>query len=264
MSIHRFTVNVPNPTSKTVLSELRLENAKLANIFPIDVPEANLEVLRAGLALDPCDPGKRNIAVRLAAHASLDIHVTVVTADLPRRAIGGSAMLNLADRRGGKVVGGVLLACIDRSAPEWPGKEVSTSTPCPAVLATTVYGVTIGADPSKRPAKKALPIGAQFNLVAPIMNPKAQSLMGVMVYLEHLGISGATFVPASWNVGILRQGDIFYATWHVNTDNSRLGSFNASIVVASDGSDRTRLICPVIMGQARLEPARHRDRRRPE
>lgn len=255
MVTHRFTVNVPNPEPKPVTARLHLARVtpNALRALALDVPITDLKVLDAGITLDPCaSKGERDLQLRLAPFSSADVHVVITTAPVdPRR--GGTTAFNLVDERGGNVVGGVLLACADRVIPEGPGQVVNTPRPCPVVLAKAPYPIAIGGDPTTPPANATFPQGQALELVAQITNPRKVRLQDVQVYLEHLGTSDASFVPATWNVGTLDPGAVFYATWSVFTSGVLTGAFRASIVVSSQSTDATRLSGELEIGRKRVD-----------
>jgi hypothetical protein len=261
MTTHRFAVNVPNPEPSSVTVELGFQQAGAADLqaLLLQVPKAELEIERAGISLDPCDAGERGLKRRLRAHSSIDVYATVVTQSPANPAKGGTAALQLTDRRNGKVVGGVLLACIDPPMQDGPGQDVPTRTPCPVTLSRAPYAVEPDTDPSSS-APQTIPSGATVDLVARLTNTKRPRLTDVTAYLEHLGGSDAQFTPAVWNIGTLRQDDVFYATWRVTATGISSGSFEISIVVQSKGTDPTRLKAPIRIGSPK-EPSRSRTRK---
>jgi len=133
----------------------------------------------------------------------------------------------------------VLLACIERAFPDTPGIVVPARKACPVVLAD-LYGSRHAEDPTKL-RTHTLALENEFTLVGAITNPTSRPLAGVTTYLEHLGLSGATFIPQTWNVGTLRPQDIFYATWAIMTAGAQPGAFESAVVVQSKGSVAKRL-----------------------
>lgn len=241
MTTHRFTVNVPNPTARSASVQLSLEPASLKDfdLSGHDFPEADLEVIDTGLTLDPCvEEGKPSLEVKLQPFASIDIHVVVNTAPPKKPGVVG---FHLVDRRRGKNVGGVLLVCMDPPFVEPVSQMVSTPNPCPATLATDLYAISPGDDPSKPSNVRPIRPGATLELVAQITNPTRNSLNDTQVYLEHLGASNMEFAPGTWNVGVLGKGDVFYATWLIRATTWLTGSFEMGIVVVSEGMDPVRL-----------------------
>jgi hypothetical protein len=61
------------------------------------------------------------------------------------------------------------------------------------------------------------------------------------VYLDHLGVSDATFRPATWNLGDFRPKETFFAAWQVDARDLAPGVFRASVVALSEGRDPVRL-----------------------
>lgn len=234
MTTHRFVVNVPNPTRSGASVELSLERGDLAALGQpgLDVPATELEVAEASISLEPCDEGGGKLSVRLKPFTSIDVYVTVRTADPPDPNIGGAAAVHLVDRRFGKIAGGVMLVCLDRPHAETPGQLVTTRGTCPAELADLSFS-DHETDPTKL-RSRTIPANDQRTLVAAITNPTSRSLTDVTIYLEHLGLSGAVFTPQAWNAGTLRPSDTFYATWIVGSHDALPGSFDASIVVNSE------------------------------
>ena len=258
MKTHRFTINVPNPTDASAVVNLSLEPDSVVGLKPpLDVPRAAIKVTKAFLSLEPCaQEGPSKLKLTLKPYASVDVHVTAVTSDPADRRAGGAAAIQVVDRRGGRIVGGAMFVCVDGRAGMSPGRFLATKKPCPVTLAQNPYGVPLDGHPLKA-IIKMLPLAQTFTLVAPITNPRATTLQEVTVYLEHLGRTGATFVPGRWNVGALDPGQIFYATWTV-TSGSMPGNFEASVVVESRNADPTRLMVPVRMSEERPSPVRHR------
>lgn len=241
MTYHRFTVNVPNPIRQSASVQLRLEPAKQQDFYwlPRDCRKADLEVIDAGLALDPCaEEGKPGLKLKLEPFTSTDIHVVVKTAPSNKPGVAG---FHLVDRRKGKDVGGVFLVCLDPPFVEPVGQTVSTPNPCPATLARDLYVIRSGDDPSKPSKAKPVRLGDSLELVAQITNLTGKSLKDTQVYLEHLGASDVEFTPGTWNIGTLGKGDVFYATWLIRTTAWQTGSYETSIVVVSQGQDPVRL-----------------------
>jgi len=242
MAVHRFSVHVPNPDPRSALVRLRLRKVtpKRLAALALDMPPHELEVTSAGITQDPCaEHGPREVTLKLAARSSADVFVVIGTAAPPRRR-GGAVAFDLVDERGNRPAGGVLLACIDRPGPEAPGSVIVPKKPCPVVLARAPYPVAPQSDPRKPAGGPTLAAGGTVELVAPLTNPRKTTLSGVRAYLEHLGVSDASFAPLTWNVGDLAPGDIFYATWPIMAGTST-GVFHASIVVTSKGADPVRL-----------------------
>jgi len=256
MKTHRFTITVPNPTDASAVVNLSLEPDSVAGLKPpLDVPRAAIKVTKAFLSLEPCaQEGPSKLKLTLKARTSVDVHVTAITSDPADRRIGGTSAIQVVDRRGGKVVGGAMFVCVDGPAAMSPGKFLATKKPCPVTMAKNPYGVPLDGHPLKA-IIKTLPLAQTFTLVVPITNPRATTLRDVTAYLEHLGRTGATFVPGRWNVGALEPGQVFYATWTV-TSGSRPGNFEASVVVESRNADPTRLMVPVRMSEERPAPNR--------
>lgn len=258
MSKHSFTVNVPNPTAKTVSVQLRLEPSKASDLsgFRREQRRGALNVLGARLGLHPCaESGKQNLNLKLAPYESVDVYAIVDTGPAKKPGVAG---FQLIDSRNGKDVGGVFLICVDPPVVENTGHVIATKNPCPVVLATAMFAVAQDGDPIKAQAMHSIQPGDAADLVAPIANRTRKSLSGVQVYLEHLGASNATFVPGLWNAGVLHRGDVFYATWRVRTSTWQSGSFRASIVVAADGFDPVRLD-----GDLVIAPRRQRSSKAP-
>jgi hypothetical protein len=222
--------------------QLRLEPTKQEHpswwLHP-DGQRTLLKVTNTRITLDPCaERGKRELTIKLEPFTSVDVHVLVTTAPSRRP---GIAAFHLVDRRSGNDVGGVLLVCADPPFVEPASQVVSTASPCPAVLATDLYAMQSGEDPSKSSVAKPMVAGETMELVAPIVNPTGTPLREAQVYLEHLGGSNAEFTPGTWNLGTLAPNSVFYATWRVRMSPWQVGTFSASIVVMSQGTDPVRL-----------------------
>jgi hypothetical protein len=241
MTVHRFPVNVPNADGQSVAVHLRLQKLTAERLarLGVDIPKGELEVVHAGITADPCaEVGEREFELKLPARTSTDVYVVITTGATSGRK-GAATAYNLIDERGGVVAGGVLLTCVERTSPASAGQVVAARRPCPVVLAQDAYVIDIGETPS-RPRAKALSTYDTFEFVVPVTNPRKSALREVTVYLEHLGISDATFAPAIWNVGTMAPGDVFYATWQVTT-GWFTGALRASVVVASSDTDAVRL-----------------------
>jgi hypothetical protein len=242
MATHRFSVNVPNTGDRAASVQLRLEPTRQGQPAWLhhEGLKTPLEVKSTMITLDPCaGRGTPELTVDLEPFSSVDVHVVVTTAPSGRPAI---AAFHLIDRRGGKDAGGVLLVCADPPFVESAGQTVSTQNPCPAVLAADLHSMRPGDDPSKSSAATPMLAGSSMEIVAPITNPTRTPLKQTQVYLEHLGGCNAEFTPGTWNLGTLAPKAIFYATWRVRTSAWQVGTFNASIVVISQGTDPVRLV----------------------
>ncbi len=253
MAQHRFKVNVPNPTDRSVAVQLRLEPGSSADLLelPREYRRGALKVEAAGLTFDPCATvGRPMLKLKLAARASVDVYAIVATAAAKKP---GAAGLHVIDNRGGKDVGGVFVVCVDPPLADTVGVVVPTRRPCPASLAD-LYIVARGSEPDKANAVALLPgdAGALVTVIA-----AGQALKGVQVYLEHLGTGNAEFVPGNWNIGSVKRGDTFIAHWALQTSAWQTGTFRASIVVVADGFDPTRVNGDFTIGQRkRKTPAR--------
>lgn len=251
MTNHRFTVNVPNPSAKAVTVQLHLQPAQRTDLawLPKEHTRNGLEVLTAGLSLEPCaKEGKPTLKLKLEPYASIDVHVLVTTAAARKPGIAG---FHLVDERKGMDPGGVFLVCMDPPFVEPAGQLVDVANPCPATLATGLYAIAPGEDPSQQGKARAIVPGEALELVAQITNPTGTRLKDVQVYLEHLGASNLGFTSGTWNVGNLDKGDVFYATWPVFLPAPQAGSFQASIVVTSQGKALTRLQGSFALGARR-------------
>ena len=254
MPIHRFTVNIPNPTARKAVARLRLVPVKVTDLkrLALDLP-GKLDIVSAGITEDPCATGDRTeLRLGLAPQESVDVHVVIDTG------VGGEGAVafNLVDERPHRT-GGVMLLCVEPALTESAGQLVPTARPCPVVLGGDAYAVARGADPSKPPSDGRIPLEADLELVAPITNPRSRRLEEVEVYLEHLGLSDAEFTPGTWSVGSLAAGDLFFATWPLRTSGQMTGTFDACVVVASRGKDPVRLHA-LIEISAKVRPERPR------
>ncbi|MBI5118864.1 hypothetical protein HZA56_20540 [Candidatus Poribacteria bacterium] len=241
MTTHRFTVNVPNPTTQRASVQLRLEPAKRQGFswLPREFPKAGLKVIAAGLALDACaEEGNPTLKLKLEPFTSIDVHAVVNTAPSKKPGVAG---FHLVDHRKGKDVGGVFLVCIDPPLDEPVSQTITTPNPCPATLARNLYLIQPGDDPSKVSRIKSVRPGDILDLVAQITNPTGKSLKNTQVYLEHLGVSNVEFTPSTWNIGTLGKGAVFYATWPIRITAWQTGSFEPSVVVLSQRTDPVRL-----------------------
>ena len=255
MATHRFEVNVPNPSDQNVSAKLRLEPAKRADLSWLHHKglKTDIKVISTYIALDPCaQEGQPDLKLELEPFASIDVYVIVNIAPSKTPSV---AAFHLVDRREGKDVGGVLLVCTDPPFAEPASQLVTTRNPCPAVLATGLYAIQPGDDPSKSVPVEPILAGDTVEIVAQITNPTTNPVKNTQAYLEHLGVSNAEFTPGTWNMGTLAKGDIFYATWPIRTTAWQAGSFNACLVVTSQGMDPVRL-----NGTIKLAPRQGSDR----
>ena len=238
--IHRFAVNVPNPTPKKVGVLLRLERATGIDLNAYGAASSRaLKVSHAGIARGPCaDRGEERIKLTLDPRTSVDVYVVIEseTGGKP-----GAATYNLVDNRGGVDVGGVMVACIDPPLVDAPGQPVKPRRPSPVVLANALYAVLPGEDPAKPASAADLAGLSEFDLVAPVTPASKQALTDVRIYLEHLGASDAGFAPGTWNAGTMQPGDVFYATWRLTLSSLNSGAFRASVVAAAAKFDPVRL-----------------------
>jgi hypothetical protein len=246
MTTHRFTVNVPNPSPKPVLVTLRLTPVKPGGgRAPLDVPDGPIEVGHVGLTLEPCGKGEDGqLDVKLEPLASVNVHVVV---EVNASGRGGSAAFRLSDERGGRVVGGVTLVCVDRAAPEHAGVVVPSPNPCPVTLAGAAHFGQLGGDPAKA-ANDSLTVGTTMELVVPVTNPTGAVLPDACVYLEHLGASAATFRPRTWNLGRFQPNETFFGAWDVSALGVTAGIFRASLVALCDAHEPVRLQLPFKLG----------------
>jgi hypothetical protein len=246
MAIHRFAINVPNPSAQGVAAELRLEPVKkgLPGVTP-PLPDGQLRVENAGLSLDPCgDAGKDVLGLKLAPFSS-----AAVTAAVTIASGKGVAAYHVVDRRDGKIAGGVTIVCTEPALQDAPGQVIAAPHPCPVTLAGTSYEVMPDADPSKRSTQTGVQPGADCDFVAPLINATGKPIEGVVAYLEHLGGADASFVPMTWNIGAMKPKDLFFATWRIHPAGGKTGSFRATLVLRSSGSDPTRISAPLTIGQ---------------
>lgn len=241
MATHRFSINVPNPTAKAASVLLTLEAAKNTDLknLCLNMHPETLEVENFFITTDQCaKEGKQELQTKLDPYASLEVFVVIQTSAVTKP---GNVFYNLIDKRGGTVVGGVLLACQEPVIPDGPGTVIGTKNPCPAILAADIYLAEADGDPRKPIPKNKIPFGVSVDIVAAITNPTPKPLSDVVVYLEHLGISGLEFEPGVWNVGTLEPKDVFYATWATKLNPLQNPKFSASVVVTSQRKDPVRL-----------------------
>jgi hypothetical protein len=240
MKTYRFKVNVPNPGKSAASVVLRLEPAKKNALSWLKHKEVDtpLKVDNYGISLEPCaDKGKREVKIKLKPFTSVDVHVVVNAPAKP-----GVAAFHLIDTRKGKEAGGVLIVCTNPPYVEPAGKIVPSPNACPAVLAKKLYTIRPGSNPAAASSQTPMKVGQNLTLVAEITNTTSKGgLKDTQVYLEHLGTSGAQFTPGTWNAGTLMIGDVFYATWDIRLGAAHEGTFDASIVVASQEKKATRL-----------------------
>lgn len=241
MKTHKFSVNVPNPTDKPVDVKLSLKAASIKDIsgaLPPEVSKSQLQILKAGISLDACKgTTKKSLNLKLKPFSSVQVYVMAESADSKKQAVAG---FHIVDTRKSKTAGGVLLICSNASLTEPAGVFITSPNCCPAVLVKKLYGVNPGEDVT-RPRFRAIPSGKEIELIAQIINPTAKPLQDIKIYLEHLGGANAEFSPGTWNAGILNKGDVFYASWKLQSSNWLRSEFAPSIVVSSQGSEPVRL-----------------------
>lgn len=251
MPIHRFAVNVPNPGAKPAAVRLRLEPASRRDLrsLPHGLPKGRLAVRHAGLGLDPCAcEGRPMYTLKLDPRSSADIQVVIETA--PARN-PGFAGFNLIETRGGKDTGGVFLLCTDPAYAEPAGQVVTLPNLCTAAFAKAPYLIEEGQDPGTAAAADPASASRAFDLVAPIANAGRRPLVDARAHLEHTGASGVAFSQGIWNMGTLRPGDVFLATWTVWASPAIRGPVTATIVVGSQRANPVRLQATFSLGPAR-------------
>lgn len=237
MTMHRFKVNVPNPSDKAALVQLRLEPGKLTGLaeFPRGEKRGPLKVVEAGLALDPCaESGRAELKLKIAARGSIDVYAIVATAASSRPAATG---FHVIDHRGGKDVGGVFVVCAEPPLADTVAVVVPTRRPCPAAL-VDLFAVAPGDEPLPANAIAVKP-GNAVDLVALVR--AGQALKDTQIYLEHLGACNASFTAATWNLGDLPKGTVVPVRWSLQTSGWQTGVFRASLVAVAAGFDPTRL-----------------------
>lgn len=244
MTMHRFKVNVPNPTDRDVVVQLRLEPGELSGLA--ELPRADkrgpLKVVAAGLARDPCaDSGRPELKLKVGARDSVDVYAIVATAAAPRP---GATGLHVVDRRGGKDVGGVFVVCAEPPLADVAGVVVPARRPCPASL-VDLFAVPAGDEPVPANGVAVRP-GDGVDLVALVR--AAQALKGLQIYLEHLGVGNSEFNAATWNFGTVAKGQVVPARWGMQSSGWQTGVFRASVVVMADGFDPTRLDGEYLIG----------------
>lgn len=239
--IHKFAINVPNPSEKLAEVMLSLKPASSKDISTAVVPELvknKLHILKAGISLDGCgNVSKKSLKLTLKPFSSIHVYVNVESSLSKKQEVAG---LHLVDTRKGKITGGVLLICTSKPLIESPVTVITSPNACSAVLAKGLYGIEVGKAVTK-PQFRVVPSGKEIEMVAQITNPTANPLQNTRVYLEHLGGANAEFDPGIWNIGTLNKGEIFYATWKIRSKTWLRGYFEPSIVVSSQGSEPTRI-----------------------
>jgi hypothetical protein len=250
MPVHRFSVNIPNPGPARISASLRLEPVRRAALRALGyaAPDAPLKVESAGLTLDPCGTeGTKTLRLTLRPYSSVEVQAVIVTAG----AVSGVVAFHVVDERAGQPAGGVTVVCVAGGGPEPPGVVIAAANPCPVSLAAAPYPVDRGADPTQLPPTRTIAVGAEVDLVVPVINPTRGQLAGVQVYLEHLGRCDAQFAPLTWNIGAMAPKQVFYATWPLQARGWMTGPFQASVVVLSKGKDAIRLMAPFQIGKPR-------------
>ena len=250
MAVHRFTINVPNPNARAETVELRLEPMKKKpDAKGLHLPKGALRIDRAGLTLDPCGADLTpTLRVKLKPFTSIDVTAVVEAAARGK----GWMAFHVTDLRERRVIGGVTIVCVEPPRADVAGVGIPARHPCAVVISGQPYAVAPESDPSKRPTRGGAMPGAAFDLVVPLMNPTEGPLSHVQAYLEHLGGSDATFRTATWNIGTMAPKSVFYATWRVDPQGSKTGTFNASVVVSSKGSDPTRVKAAIRMARRKV------------
>jgi hypothetical protein len=264
VALRHFTVNVPNPSDGAAAATLRLEplgEAELAQLG-VDLPPERLTLRRARLTttasattLGGCAaaiwsaivafiswllrrpvPFRRpTLNVRLDPRSSANVRVAIDVAGGT-----GAAALNLVDRRGGKIVGGVTLLVVEGPM-NAPGEPIPARDPCPIDLVD--YPFWLPAESlidSPRYAGPA-PAGREIDLVAWVTNPTNSRLEEATAYLEHLGGADAAFRPSTWNLGDLEPGARFPLRWRIEPRAGTTSQRPISVVVQAKGFDPIRL-----------------------
>jgi hypothetical protein len=252
MTTHRFKVNVPNPTDRDVVVQLRLEPGKLAGIAELSRADKRgpLKVVSAGLARDPCaDSGRPELKLKVGARDSVDVYAIVATAASQRP---GATGMHVIDRRGGKDVGGVFVVCAEPPLADAAGVIVPARRPCPASL-VELFAVASGAEPVPANGVAVRP-GDAVDLVALVRT--GQAVKGLRIYLEHLGVGNGDFTAATWNFGTVAKGQVVPARWGMQSSGWQTGAFRASVVVVADGFDPTRLDGEYVVGPRKRAEAR--------
>lgn len=240
MTTHRFAVHVPNPGAKSQKAALTLEAVRASDLknLRLGLTGKPLKIVRAFIAREACsEEGSPELGVSLDAFASVDVHVTIETAG----GTPGFAAFNLVDRRSDGQEGGVMLVCTNQPAPPPGGAMVPTPNPCPVTVAE-IYPVAPDGDVSKPSQRRTIAWGKSADLVVALINPTRRALSGVTAYLEHLGLSDASFAPKLWQIGEMAPGVTFFASWRVNAGGRFQGHTSGSVVAQSDGCDPTRLV----------------------
>jgi hypothetical protein len=257
MTIARFEVNIPNPTTSVVEVELVIEaggSDELANLgFP--KVDQRLEVAWSGISLDPCDDrGTERLSLKLEPRSSVTAFVVAETIGGP-----GAAVLHMVDRRDGQVAGGVMLVCATGIDIDPAGALIEPETACPAVLGNKPYPL-VGDDPRTRPSSASLKVGVRTTIVVPILNPTSEPLPDAWAYLEHLGLGDGSFDAGTWQIGTLGPGETFYATWEVEAASAQPADLEPCVVVGAVEFDPVRLRGPIAVHHRREKaPPRRTD-----
>lgn len=265
MTVHQFAVSVPNPSDDSAVTTLTLEPMPVSALRSAgySLPERELRIraarliqeqdraellgcagsvwlavrwidgmLRRILGLAPSVPP---VHLTLEPRASAEITIIIEIA----RGVGAAAM-QVVDRRAGEVVGGVTLLAVNGIS-EHPPAVIEAAKPCPLVIDRESNWIPVGGEPDEEGFGPAAPSGSDIQLVIWVVNPTEIVLEEATAYLEHLGGSGATFVPTTWNLGTFEPGARFPLTWTVRGSGAKGGRWQASVVVAAAGLDPTRL-----------------------
>jgi hypothetical protein len=225
------------PPERLVIGNVRLTTRAPASTLAgcVDALRTLLFTILFRLFGWPAPLPSRPLQVKLGPRSGAEVRVRI-------DAVGakGATAVRVVDRRDGKVVGGVTILVLD-GVGDTKIREIPAPNPCRIALAEDPYWLPVGADAGQAPFVGPLPAGIDVQLVAWIANPTEKPLEDAVAYLEHLGTNEADFVPITWNLGTMQPGDRFPLRWQVESHPGVYGTWSASIVVASAGTDPVRL-----------------------
>jgi hypothetical protein len=239
-------IRLINREGRDVVATLRISRMDPSAEMPGRAFEAGeLEVERYGLTVDLCsqeDAYEPTIEVTLPRFSDRTVRAVVVSAE-PGDGSRRVATFNVTDEREGEVVGGVGIIC---ASPDYPSDLPSApppENPCPLALAAELTSVEAGADPSASPTVAAGVVEGSRpqDLVALVENKGRKKLSDTVLYLEHVGTSGVTYVPNASHIGEVEPGGQFWATWRIDPRRTGSGRYEASLVAWSKGYDSVRI-----------------------
>ena len=233
-------VFVPNATSREMIASLvvrPVDPSSVEGLLPV-VSEYGrpLEYVSFGIS-DPETDGTPQAELQLSLGPFQDkiVRFQIETIE-PEEGQTAIAAFQLADYRGGTLVGGVTVVC---TTPPYFTEIASSRDPenaCPLVLTTEdlTFAYT-GTSPEQTVNVKDIQPEKSLSIVAVVENPGKDTVTGASVYIEHLGRSNVGVEGKVWNIGTIEPGQRFWAMWQVDASNVNPGHHEASFIFRGDG-----------------------------